>query len=189
MPELLPRPALLPTDHDAPLQVVRAMREGGRVDPATELQVRCVELHSYSEGGARPHSHARTDAAVPVNTRQAFGDPPQERSTRRCTATLARCSPCRCSSARRAASREATLSPSERASRRGTASSKAAAPTHPRSLRRPPESPRPALRAAGDGVLLSSMELHNVTRVTRGTRVSLVVELWSEPANSHDRFE
>lgn len=65
----------------------------------------------------------------------------------------------------------------------------AAAPTHPRSLRRPPESPRPALRAAGDGVLLSSMELHNVTRVTRGTRVSLVVELWSEPANSHDRFE
>ena len=40
----------------------------------------------------------------------------------------------------------------------------------------------------GDAVLFNSMDLHNVTMVTRGVRHSLVCELWTEPANNHDRF-
>ena len=42
--------------------------------------------------------------------------------------------------------------------------------------------------ARGDGVLIDSEALHNVTPVTRGVRQSLVCELWAGNTNCHDRF-
>lgn len=41
---------------------------------------------------------------------------------------------------------------------------------------------------AGDGLLINSEKMHNVSPVTRGVRYSLVIELWVAPANTLDRF-
>jgi len=41
---------------------------------------------------------------------------------------------------------------------------------------------------AGDGLLLNSEKMHNVSPVTSGIRRSLVMELWVAPANQRDRF-
>ena len=41
---------------------------------------------------------------------------------------------------------------------------------------------------AGDGLLILSGRMHNVSPVTRGVRYSLVIELWAQPANRVDRF-
>ena len=41
---------------------------------------------------------------------------------------------------------------------------------------------------AGDGVVIDSESLHNVTMITRGVRYALVCELWEGPTNRHDRF-
>jgi len=41
----------------------------------------------------------------------------------------------------------------------------------------------------GDGLLFRSERLHNVCTVTSGVRQSLVVELWTRPANRQDRFK
>ena len=43
--------------------------------------------------------------------------------------------------------------------------------------------------ARGDALLFASERLHNVCPVTRGTRRSLVIELWAQPENSSSRFE
>ena len=42
--------------------------------------------------------------------------------------------------------------------------------------------------SAGDGLLIDSERMHNVSPVTRGVRRSLVIELWVPPANKTDRF-
>ena len=39
----------------------------------------------------------------------------------------------------------------------------------------------------GDGVLFRSEDYHNVTPVTKGTRSTLVMELWAGPTNRVDR--
>lgn len=41
---------------------------------------------------------------------------------------------------------------------------------------------------AGDGLLINSEKMHNVSPVASGIRRSLVMELWVAPANTHDRF-
>jgi hypothetical protein len=40
----------------------------------------------------------------------------------------------------------------------------------------------------GDAIVFRSEKSHNVSTVTRGTRHALVLELWAQPANTHDRF-
>jgi len=40
----------------------------------------------------------------------------------------------------------------------------------------------------GDGVIFPSEKSHNVSRVTRGTRAALVLELWVQPPNVFNRF-
>ena len=41
--------------------------------------------------------------------------------------------------------------------------------------------------ARGDAILFCSESVHNVTGLARGERQSLVVELWTDPANRVDR--
>ena len=42
--------------------------------------------------------------------------------------------------------------------------------------------------ACGDAILFCSQTMHNVSPVKCGTRHALVLELWSQRANRHDRF-
>ena len=40
----------------------------------------------------------------------------------------------------------------------------------------------------GDGVVICSEMVHNVTEVEEGTRQSLIIELWTQRQNRRDRF-
>jgi hypothetical protein len=42
--------------------------------------------------------------------------------------------------------------------------------------------------ARGDGIILHSEQVHNVTPIMSGSRTSLVIELWAQQANRRDRF-